>query len=477
MNRANKIFPSTELVKINNLHISMQNQLSGKASSREGSNQTVFDDFIDDLNKALQERIPHQSEDSTASEAQTDKAKKQYISQLLNRVDRNILLQVFEATLTDETTYEKLKLDNDDAKSIKLSASKQIDTYIKENSSLKSEDLSAMTNTQKVMKALEIRLNAHMDKKEGEALIHNNMIEEEENNAISTVNRGINTEDTDTDKTTKGLLNEFEANLDNAIAMLHTKKILQDEVYNASRDSHLGKTKSKWYNPFYRGETTENIYQGSKLRSFFKTLVYGDTQRGFEAYWEVPAMETTAINGRWVKGPSFNFFEVLKKYFNDLPIIAEDLGVITTEVENLRDSFGFPGMKILQFAFGDNPQNPFLLHNHTYNSVVYTGTHDNSTTKGWYEDAKKNNKKIIKDLKNYHIINDKTFVWSIIEIVLSSVAKTAIIPMQDLLELDDSSRMNTPGTTEGNWLWRMNKLPNKTLSNKIYKSLIKFNRI
>ena len=245
---------------------------------------------------------------------------------------------------------------------------------------------------------------------------------------------------------------------------------------------YFSETGQLWGNPLYKWETMKSDdYMWWRLRfevlNIQTDLIRLDHFRGFEAYWEVPASEKTAINGRWVPGPGFDFFRTLKKYFNSLPIIAEDLGVITKEVEDLRDSFNFPGMKILQFAFGDTPSNPFLLHNHVYNSVVYTGTHDNATTLGWYNDAKKNNKSIIDDLKTYTKFDEKAPVFSLIETAFSSVAKTAVIPMQDFLNLDDKSRMNTPGTPSGNWEWRLEKSLNKELSQKIYKLLSKYNRL
>jgi len=264
--------------------------------------------------------------------------------------------------------------------------------------------------------------------------------------------------------------------------LFHLNENKERTVVAGVPPDYFSETGQLWGNPLYNWEAMKSddyLWWRFRFESLMlqTDLIRLDHFRGFEAYWEVPASEKTAINGRWVKGPSFNFFETLQKYFDDLPIIAEDLGVITQEVENLRDSFNFPGMKILQFAYGDNPKNPFLLHNHNYNSFVYTGTHDNATTKAWYNDAKKNNKKIIADLKQYTNFNENSPTWSIIETAFSSVSKTAIIPMQDFLELDDKARMNIPGTAEGNWTWRMNRTPDKKLSEKILKSLIKFNRV
>ena len=164
----------------------------------------------------------------------------------------------------------------------------------------------------------------------------------------------------------------------------------------------------------------------------------------------------TAINGRWVKAPGVDFFETIKETLGKLPILAEDLGVITAEVEALREQFGFPGMKVLQFAFdskeagGLNATNPFLPHNHSYNSVVYTGTHDNDTTRGWYRERTPEEQDLI---RRYMARSDDDIVgtyW----MALASVARYAIVPFQDVLALDSDARMNTPSTLGGNWDWR-----------------------
>ena len=244
---------------------------------------------------------------------------------------------------------------------------------------------------------------------------------------------------------------------------------------------YFSKTGQLWGNPLYNWEAMKSddyLWWRMRIEILLKQtdLIRLDHFRGFEAYWEIPANEKTAINGKWTKGPSFHFFDTLKKYFGELPIIAEDLGEITQEVENLRDTYRFPGMKILQFAFGDTPKNPFLLHNHDYNFVVYTGTHDNSTTKSWLEKIRKEAPKTFKELQSYILFHEKHPVWSIIDAAFSSVAKLSIIPMQDFLELDDNARMNIPGTTENNWIWRMKTIPHKKLSQRIKKSLIKYNR-
>lgn len=177
-----------------------------------------------------------------------------------------------------------------------------------------------------------------------------------------------------------------------------------------------------------------------------------DHFRGFEAYWEVPYGEKTAINGKWVKGPGKELFLAMQNAIGEkLPIIAEDLGVITPEVEELRDAFEFPGMKVLQFAFDSDAMNPFLPHMCTENSVCYTGTHDNDTTRGWYNNASDYTKK---HCAEYLRLGNDDIVWTMIAAALSSTARMAIIPFQDLLGLDSSGRMNIPSVAGGNWSWR-----------------------
>ncbi|MGE5423902.1 MAG: 4-alpha-glucanotransferase [Syntrophothermus sp.] len=178
-----------------------------------------------------------------------------------------------------------------------------------------------------------------------------------------------------------------------------------------------------------------------------------DHFRGFAAYWAVPAGEETARNGKWMPGPGKDLFETIYNQLGELPIIAEDLGVITPDVENLRDSFGFPGMKILQFAFDSAEANDYLPHNYPKNSVVYTGTHDNDTVKGWFEKASAGDRKQALD---YMGCTPDKICSSLIRLAWSSVSNTAVVPLQDLLELGSEARMNTPGTTSNNWKWRCN---------------------
>lgn len=219
---------------------------------------------------------------------------------------------------------------------------------------------------------------------------------------------------------------------------------------------YFSATGQLWGNPLYNWQVMEQQGFGWWIARFTALLELVDTIRidhfrGFEAAWQVPAKAKTAINGSWVPGPGPRFFEVIQASLGRLPFIAEDLGVITPEVEQLRDRFGFPGMKILQFAFDSGPDNPYLPHNHLPNSVIYTGTHDNDTTRGWLETlAPKTRQK----LNAYLGYESPQPVEAMIRTALMSVAQTAVIPLQDLLELPTEARMNRPGSAFGNWGWR-----------------------
>jgi 4-alpha-glucanotransferase len=190
-----------------------------------------------------------------------------------------------------------------------------------------------------------------------------------------------------------------------------------------------------------------------RLRQLFTQFdcVRIDHFRGFEAAWNVPAGERTAVNGKWVKGPGGHFFDVIRAALGQLPIIAEDLGVITPEVEALRDHCGYPGMKILQFAFDSGPANPYLPHNHVRKCVVYTGTHDNDTTLGWYDKLPPARRRAVID---YLGAREGDIVTDMLRTAFMSVADTVIVPFQDMLGLPTEARMNVPGTASGNWDWR-----------------------
>ncbi|HUG15367.1 MAG TPA: 4-alpha-glucanotransferase [Thermomicrobiales bacterium] len=177
-----------------------------------------------------------------------------------------------------------------------------------------------------------------------------------------------------------------------------------------------------------------------------------DHFRGFEDYWSVPAGEETAIRGSWKPGPGRALFDAVWEALGDLPVVAEDLGMMTKDVDDLRESLGFPGMSVLQFAFGSGSDNLYLPHNLARNTVVYTGTHDNDTTVGWFDSADDNTRD---HARRYLGVDGADVAWDLIQTVLASVAETAIVPLQDLLRLGTQARMNLPGRATGNWGWRM----------------------
>ncbi|MEO7672590.1 MAG: 4-alpha-glucanotransferase [Pyrinomonadaceae bacterium] len=188
-------------------------------------------------------------------------------------------------------------------------------------------------------------------------------------------------------------------------------------------------------------------------------LVRIDHFIGLTRAWEVPAGDKTAVNGQWIPVPGRDLLLTLQYALGSLAVIAEDLGEVTPAVEDLRDSFGIPGMRILQFAFGSDSKNPHMPHNYIQNSVVYTGTHDNETVVGWYKARKKQKRAQPLDITLEHCLNylksdGRNINWDFISAAIASVADIAIMPMQDILGLDNRSRMNTPATTKDNWSWR-----------------------
>ena len=219
---------------------------------------------------------------------------------------------------------------------------------------------------------------------------------------------------------------------------------------------YFSATGQRWGNPLYRWDVLEQRSYDWWVERFKTQLELFDLMRldhfrGFEKYWEIPAAAETAIDGRWVEGPGEKLFDRLQQVFGDLPLVAEDLGIITPEVDALRHAYGFPGMKILQFAFDGGEHNPYLPHNHERLSIVYTGTHDNDTTLGWYEGLDDGTR----DSVNRHLAHySGDMPWRLIETALDSVAVLAVFPLQDLLSLGSEARMNTPGTSENNWFWR-----------------------
>lgn len=227
---------------------------------------------------------------------------------------------------------------------------------------------------------------------------------------------------------------------------------------------YFSDTGQLWGNPLYRWESSgavrEKLYSWwrQRLQAALSTMdcLRIDHFRGFESYWSVPAQEETALNGSWQPGPGILFFEEMKKTLGDLPIIAEDLGVITPAVEKLRDDLEFPGMKILLFAFDGNSDNAYLPHNISRNCVVYTGTHDNDTAVGWYlsEEVSADAKEQAGRYANCPHADAGQFHKQLIYLAQSSVAALCVFPLQDVLGFGNDCRMNKPGTASDNWLWR-----------------------
>jgi 4-alpha-glucanotransferase len=232
---------------------------------------------------------------------------------------------------------------------------------------------------------------------------------------------------------------------------------------------YFSATGQLWGNPIYRWDLLAAHGYAWWIERFRAALALFDLVRldhfrGFEAYWEVPGSEKTAINGRWVKGPGEEFLRALQNAFGELPIVAENLGVITPPVEKLRHDFHLPGMSLLQFAFGNDPQGPsFRPHNYSRDLAAYTGGHDNDTTVGWWSSSGAGDStRTAEDVRKEHEVaraylnfdDDSEINWIMIRAVLASVADVGIIPLQDVLGLGSEARMNLPGTVRGNWKWR-----------------------
>lgn len=231
---------------------------------------------------------------------------------------------------------------------------------------------------------------------------------------------------------------------------------------------YFSATGQLWGNPIYRWDRIAKSGYAWWIERVKATLslvdiIRLDHFRGFEAYWEVPGNEKTATNGRWVKGPGADLFRVLGRVLGELPIVAENLGVITPEVEAIRKEFGFPGMAILQFAFGQDPQAPeFKPHNYPRDLVAYTGTHDNDTTIGWWTtegagDSTRTLQAVEEErafARRYLATDGREMNWVLIRALAASVAGTVLFPLQDVLGLGSEARMNTPATSSGNWRWR-----------------------
>ncbi|MCA1804983.1 MAG: 4-alpha-glucanotransferase [Xanthomonadaceae bacterium] len=219
---------------------------------------------------------------------------------------------------------------------------------------------------------------------------------------------------------------------------------------------YFSETGQRWGNPQYDWERMQaGNFQwwveriATQLDLF--DLVRIDHFRGFEAYWEIDAASELAVDGRWVKAPGEALFECLQACFDPLPLVAEDLGTITPEVDALRARFGLPGMKVLQFAFDGDPKNLYLPHHHETDSVVYTGTHDNDTSLGWFNALDARQQAMV---RGYLANSQEEMPWLLVRAAFMSVARLAMVPMQDVLAMGSDQRMNRPGTDEGNWRWR-----------------------
>jgi 4-alpha-glucanotransferase len=219
---------------------------------------------------------------------------------------------------------------------------------------------------------------------------------------------------------------------------------------------YFSPTGQRWGNPLYRWDVLaargfdwwiDRIRRAVELYD----IVRLDHFRGFEAYWAIPAAEETAVKGEWIKAPGLELFRALEAALGPLPLVAEDLGLITPEVEALRQELRMPGMKVLQFGFSDKGAHTHLPQQFTTSTVAYTGTHDNDTTQGWWNSASKAERAAVEALVGP--VGDRP-VWPLIRTAEASVAEIAIVPAQDLLELGSAARMNTPAVPSGNWSWR-----------------------
>jgi 4-alpha-glucanotransferase len=243
---------------------------------------------------------------------------------------------------------------------------------------------------------------------------------------------------------------------------------------------YFSPTGQRWGNPLYRWKVHRKSGYRWWIERFRSVLslvdiVRLDHFRGFAGYWEIPGDAETAEKGRWVPGPGAEFLDDLRKALGELPIIAEDLGVITPDVIKLRDTFNLPGMKILQFAFAGGPSDKFLPHNYLENCVVYTGTHDNDTVRGWYERVPEKEK----DFYRRYLQRDGSNVsWDLIRACWWSVAVFSIAPLQDFLDLGNEARMNYPGRPSENWTWRFPAdALSQGLENKIHEINYLYSRL
>ena len=256
-------------------------------------------------------------------------------------------------------------------------------------------------------------------------------------------------------------------------------KNLKPQKVGGVPPDYFSETGQLWGNPVFDWEKLEKRgFDWWLARLHFNLNLFDrvriDHFRGLEAYWSVPAEDETAMNGEWVPAGGFKLLKKLKEQIGELPLIAEDLGFITPEVDKLREDFSLPGMKVLQFAFGTDETNINLPHNYSTNFVVYTGTHDNDTTLGWLGQLEGEEKEMARE---YIGKSRKKALHKSIEMAWASCAKMAVVPLQDVLELGTKARLNTPGTAEGNWEWRFRWWQLKNRHRKFLKEITKkYNR-
>lgn len=243
---------------------------------------------------------------------------------------------------------------------------------------------------------------------------------------------------------------------------------------------YFSETGQLWGNPQYRWERLQETNFDWWLKRFATIgrqfdIVRIDHFRALEAYWNIPGGARSAMEGEWISAPGRELLKAVRAAFPDLTLVAENLGCISAEVEALRAEFALPGMLILQFAFDGSPTNPYLPHNHCGEEVVYTGTHDNDTTKGWFDSLDEHSRQRVYE---YFCNPREAMPWMLMHQAMASVANTAVIPWQDFLGLDGAHRMNTPGTTQGNWRWRFSwDQVSPDLSGQIRQLLYRYGRL
>jgi 4-alpha-glucanotransferase len=250
-------------------------------------------------------------------------------------------------------------------------------------------------------------------------------------------------------------------NMDSADVWVHPEIFELDEDFKPIHvagvpPDYFSETGQRWGNPLYRWDVLaergfdwwiDRVRRATRLYDIIRL----DHFRGFEAYWAIPAEEETAVKGEWVMAPGLELFRTLERALGPLPLVAEDLGLITPEVEALRHDLGMPGMKVLQFGFSNKGAHMHLPQQYTTDTVAYTGTHDNDTTQGWWQSASDAEHKAVEALVGP--VHGQP-VWPLIRAAEGSVAEIAVVPAQDLLELGSEARMNTPAVAAGNWSWR-----------------------